>query len=106
MLKYPQKLKAIAHLRRNCDRSHPRRGSSTQNRLGGDRIMTLLEFLTKWELSQNYEIFNLLAAFFERDIRTIQRWQQKTPRYARWIFSEVNTKWEESGKTYRIFFDF
>ena len=68
--------------------------------------MTLLEFLAKWGLSQDCEIFNLLAAFFERDIRTIQRWQQKTPRYARWILSEVNTKWEESGKTYRIFFDF
>lgn len=68
--------------------------------------MSLLEFLSKWGLSQDCEIFNLLAAFFERDIRTIQRWQQKTPRYARWIFSEVNSKWEESGKTYRIFFDY
>ncbi|WP_341528515.1 hypothetical protein [Nostoc sp. UHCC 0302] len=68
--------------------------------------MSLLEFLNKWELSQDYEIINLLAAFFERDTRTIQRWQQKTPRYARWVLNQVNKAWEESGKSYQIFFEF
>ncbi|BAZ33761.1 hypothetical protein NIES4074_62750 (plasmid) [Cylindrospermum sp. NIES-4074] len=68
--------------------------------------MTLLEFLTKWELSQDCEIMNILAAFFERDTRTIQRWQTRTPRYAQWVLKQINKSWEESGKSYQIFFEF
>lgn len=67
--------------------------------------MTLNEFYKKWELVEDAQIKGLLAAFFERDERTIRRWKEKTPYYVQWCLKEISKKWESSGKSYRIFFD-
>lgn len=67
--------------------------------------MTLNEFYAKWQLDHDTKIKGLLSAFFERDERTIRRWRNKTPYYVQWCLKEISKKWEESGKSYRIFFD-
>ena len=69
--------------------------------------MTLLEFLSAWGLLNDKSVMNLLAGFFERDIRTVQMWQQKTPNYVRWTLKQIHRHWQNLGRIdYQVFFDF
>ncbi len=76
--------------------------------------MTLNEFLNKWSADQPNEyqqrrernkLLSAIATFFDRDPRTIRNWGVHTPRYAEWMLGRVTTEWEQSGKSYSVFFD-
>lgn len=76
--------------------------------------MTLNEFLNKWsadaesEYQQRRErnkLLSAIATFFDRDPRTVRNWSVNTPRYAEWLLQRVSQEWEQTGKTYSVFFD-
>jgi hypothetical protein len=65
--------------------------------------MSLLEFIHKWESTEENRLRLLVTAFFERDERTIRRWMSETPRYAKWVLARINEEWEKNGRDYAIF---
>jgi hypothetical protein len=69
-------------------------------------MLTLSEFLNKWSDPNDSTLPMLIAHWFRRNPRTVQRWLSgETPREASIALTFLDRTWQESGKNTSIFFE-
>ncbi|WP_341531877.1 hypothetical protein WKK05_38380 (plasmid) [Nostoc sp. UHCC 0302] len=69
--------------------------------------MSLLEFLCKWDSTEELRLQGMLCTFFERDPRTIRNWMNRTPKYVKWVLAKLDQEWSEVGEiNYSVFFKY